>query len=67
MPDSTFLKRVVLKNYKSIAACDVRLHPLVFFVGANGAGKSNFLDSRNYSKRANALIKLQSLVSEEHD
>ena len=25
MKDSTFITRVVLKNYKSIAACDVRL------------------------------------------
>lgn len=43
--DTTFLTRVVLKNYKSIAACDVRLRPLVFLVGPNGSGKSNFLDA----------------------
>lgn len=45
MTDATFLTRVVLKNYKSIAACDVRLRPLVFLVGPNGSGKSNFLDA----------------------
>lgn len=39
------LTRVVLRNYKSIAACDVPLGPLVWLVGANGSGKSNFLDS----------------------
>lgn len=42
---STFIHRVILKNYKSIAACDVRLAPLTFLVGPNGAGKSNFLDA----------------------
>ena len=48
MKGSTFITRVVLKNYKSIAACDVRLQPLTFLVGANGAGKSNFLDSLQF-------------------
>ncbi len=45
MGDSTFITRVGLKNYKSIAQCDVRLGPLTFLVGPNGAGKSNFLDA----------------------
>jgi len=40
-----FLKRVVLKNYKSFASCSVNLRPLIFLVGQNGAGKSNFLDA----------------------
>ena len=48
MKDSVFITRVVLKNYKSIAACDVRLQPLTFLVGANGAGKSNFLDALRF-------------------
>ena len=48
MKNSTFITRVVLKNYKSIAACDVRLPPLTFLVGRNGAGKSNFLDSLRF-------------------
>lgn len=38
----------MLKNYKSIAACDVRLGPLTFLVGPNGAGKSNFLDALRF-------------------
>lgn len=46
--NSTFLTRVVLKNYKSIAACDVKLGPLTFLVGPNGAGKSNFLDALRF-------------------
>ncbi|MBI5511875.1 MAG: AAA family ATPase [Deltaproteobacteria bacterium] len=40
-----FLTRVALKNYRSIAACDFSLGPLTFLVGANGSGKSNFLDA----------------------
>lgn len=42
------IRRVVLRNYKSIAACDVQLSPLTFLVGPNGSGKSNFLDSMRF-------------------
>lgn len=42
---STFVSRVRLRNYKSIAACDVTLGPLALLVGPNGSGKSNFLDA----------------------
>jgi len=45
MNGSVLLSRVVLKNYKSIAACSVPLRPLIFLVGQNGSGKSNFLDA----------------------
>lgn len=45
MIGSPLLSRVVLRNYKSIAACDVRLGPLSFLLGPNGSGKSNFLDA----------------------
>jgi len=45
MKSPIFLTRVVLRNYKSIGACDVRLGPLTYLVGANGSGKSNFLDA----------------------
>jgi predicted ATPase len=48
MTTSPFLTRVVLRNYKSIEACDVDLHSLTFLVGANGAGKSNFLDAAKF-------------------
>ena len=37
--------RVRLENYRSIAACDVRLGRVNALVGRNGAGKSNFLDA----------------------
>jgi len=45
MKSSIFLTRVGLRNYKSIAFCDVRLSALTYLVGANGSGKSNFLDA----------------------
>lgn len=48
MTDSTFITRVALKNFRSVAACDVTLGPLTFLVGPNGAGKSNFLDALRF-------------------
>lgn len=45
MKNSLFLTRVVLRNYKSIGWCDVKLHPLTYLIGTNGSGKSNFLDA----------------------
>lgn len=52
MPDSTFIRRVTLRNYKSIEACDVRLGPLTFLVGRNGTGKSNFLEALRFVAEA---------------
>ncbi|MCB9876349.1 MAG: AAA family ATPase [Planctomycetes bacterium] len=43
-----FVRRVRLKNYRSIGACDVQLGPLNFLVGPNGSGKSNFLDALRF-------------------
>ena len=40
-----FLRRVRIRNYKSIAFCDVTLEPLTILVGRNASGKSNFLDA----------------------
>ena len=48
MKNSTFITRVILRNYKSIASCEVGLRSLMFLVGPNGAGKSNFLDSLRF-------------------
>ncbi|WP_420463142.1 AAA family ATPase [Candidatus Palauibacter sp.] len=42
------LARVVLRNYRSIAACDVRPAPLSILVGPNGVGKSNFVDALRF-------------------
>lgn len=46
--DSRLVRRIMLRNYKSIAACDVRPGNLTFLVGPNGAGKSNFLDALRF-------------------
>ena len=43
-----FLRRVALRNYKSIRECDVALGPLMLLVGPNGSGKSNFLDALRF-------------------
>jgi predicted ATPase len=40
-----FLRRVRLRNFKSIAYCDVTLEPLTILVGRNGTGKSNFIEA----------------------
>lgn len=45
---SAFIKRVAIRNYKSIAACRLELGALTFMVGPNGAGKSNFLDALRF-------------------
>jgi SMC domain protein len=42
---SIFLKKVILRNYKSIGYCNVNLGALTYLVGGNGSGKSNFLDA----------------------
>ena len=44
----TTITRVALRNYKSIAACDVKLAPLTVLVGPNGSGKGNFLDALRF-------------------
>ncbi len=40
-----FLKRVRIRNFKSIKFCDVTLEPLTVLVGRNGSGKSNFVEA----------------------
>ena len=47
-PGARLVTRVRLRNYKSIALCDVALRPLTFVAGPNGAGKSNFLDGLRF-------------------
>ena len=41
--NSNQLSRLVLKGYKSIAECDLPLGSINVLIGANGAGKSNFI------------------------
>jgi predicted ATPase len=42
------LRRVSIRNYKSIGKADVVLSPLTILVGRNGSGKSNFLDALRF-------------------
>jgi predicted ATPase len=56
-----FISRVRLKNYKSIAECDVRLGPLTILIGPNGTGKSNFLDALAFLARAVATTPYEAI------
>lgn len=39
-----FIRKIIVRNYKSIAICELELPGLAFLIGPNGSGKSNFLD-----------------------
>lgn len=52
MSHAPFIRRVMLRNYKSIGYCDLRLRPLTYLVGQNGAGKSNFMDALHFVRDA---------------
>jgi predicted ATPase len=41
--DSNHLSKLILHGYKSIASCEIELGKLNVLIGANGAGKSNFI------------------------
>jgi predicted ATPase len=45
---NAFLRRVGIRNYKSIGKSDVSLGRLAVLVGRNGSGKSNFLDALRF-------------------
>lgn len=47
-----FISRVRIKNYKSIAHCDVTLDRFTVLLGLNAAGKSNFLDALRFVRDA---------------
>ena len=52
MPCAPFIHRLILRNYKSIGHCDLCLRPLMYLVGQNGAGKSNFMDALHFVRDA---------------
>lgn len=45
MENRILIDRFAVKNYRSIKECDVQLRPLTFLVGANGSGKTSFVDA----------------------
>lgn len=61
--DSNQLSRLALTGYKSIAQCDLELGSLNVLIGANGAGKSNFI---GFFRLINRMLdqQLQVYVSE---
>ena len=42
-PPLRLLKRLHLKGYKSFREINIELRPINILIGANGAGKSNFI------------------------
>jgi len=49
------LERIEIKNYKSIRDASLDLRNVNIFIGANNAGKSNFLDFINFHHRIIAM------------
>jgi predicted ATPase len=45
---TSFLRRVKVRNFKSLGNCDVELGALTVLVGRNGSGKSNFIDALRF-------------------
>jgi predicted ATPase len=45
------LERIVLQGYKSIEKADISLHQINVLIGANGAGKSNFVSLFQFMNR----------------
>jgi predicted ATPase len=39
------IEKVVIENFRSILRAEVSLSPITFFVGANGSGKTSFIDA----------------------
>lgn len=50
MLSGSLIRRIRIRNYRSIADSDVCLGQLTMVVGRNGAGKSNFLDALRFVK-----------------
>ncbi len=55
------IERIIIENFKSIRKLDLELKPMNILIGANGAGKSNFL---SFFKLPNSLFggSLQNLI-----
>jgi predicted ATPase len=53
-PGVPFVSRLRVRNFASIAACDVALGPLNVLVGFNAAGKTSFLGLRQRGRRSHS-------------
>lgn len=47
-----YISEVLLRHYKSIGRCRVKLGSLSILVGPNGAGKSNFIDAIKFTSES---------------
>jgi len=45
------IERIIIENYKSIRKLDLALRPINILIGANGAGKSNFISFFELAKQ----------------
>lgn len=48
----SYIHKVHIKNYKSIANASVDLEKLIILIGPNGAGKSNFIDALSFVQQS---------------
>jgi len=66
MPDSqnTHLHRVKIEGFKSIKKLDLTMNPINILIGANGAGKSNFISLFTFLRQLSEG-KLQSYVEKQ--
>lgn len=46
------IKRLQIKNFKSLADVDIHFTPITVLLGLNGAGKSNILDAIRFMRDA---------------
>ena len=58
------ISRIKIENYKSIRNLDFEMKPINILIGANGVGKSNFINFFNFLKQIHDQ-KLQLHVAEE--
>jgi predicted ATPase len=53
--DAAHVRKVVIKNYRSIRDASLELGPFTVLAGANGAGKSNVVDVFRFVSEALSL------------
>jgi predicted ATPase len=56
-----FVRRLRVRDYKSIASCDVSFGPLTVLAGFNATGKSNIIDALRFVRDALARSPAQAL------